>query len=88
MQLKLLSDEQLEKLNTKRLLGVLKFARAVESAEQSRLSEKADGILTGGCDKWQGTDVEYDELVRKPTAYLTIYKNKIKAILATREDVK
>jgi len=88
MQLKLLSDEQLEKLNTKRLLGVLKSVRAVESAEQRYLMRKSGKICCEMCHEWIGSTDEYKELVLVPTAYLTIYKNKVMSILATREDVK
>lgn len=86
MQLKMLSQSQLEKLNTKRLLGVLKSARAVESAERQR--RMMPHVCCEVCMEWMLGPEEWDELIVKPTAHLTGYKNRIKKILATRENVE
>ena len=86
MRLVMLSQSQLEKLNTKRLLGVLNTARAVESAEQIRLT--MPHVCCEVCMDWMLGLKEYEEKVLKPTAHLTAYKNRIKAILATRENVE
>ena len=84
--LKLLSQSQLEKLNTKRLLGVLKSARAVESAEQLRL--QMPHVCCEECMAWMLGPEEWEEMIVKPTAHLTAYKNSIKKLLATRENVE
>jgi len=86
MQLKMLSQSQLEKLNTKRLLGVLKVARAVEQAEQLRL--RMPHVCCEICMEWMLGPEEWEEMIVKPTAHLTGYKNRIKKILATRENVE
>lgn len=86
MQLKMLSQSQLEKLNTKRLLGVLKVARAVESAERHRLASY--GWCCEICKEWMRGEEAWEKEVVKPTAHLTGYKNRIKKILATRENVE
>lgn len=82
--LKFLTDEQLNKLNTKRLLGVLNSIRAVESSAQimlrSPMWEQYDGWILG--------DKAWDEYVVKPTAHLTSYKNKVKSILSKREHIE
>ena len=85
MNFKMLTDEQLAKLNTKRLLAVLKVARAVESSEQR--SRASWHVCCEECNEWMLGPKEYEQIVLKPTKYLTVYKNKIKEILATRENV-
>lgn len=82
MNLKMLSDKELEKLNTKRLLGCLRAARAVEQAEQNIL--EMSGWCCELCKEWVAKE-SYQEKVIKPTAHLTDYKNRIKKILDTRE---
>jgi hypothetical protein len=37
--------------------------------------------------EWMLDSEDFDRLVVKPTAHLTGYKNRIKAILATREHI-
>jgi hypothetical protein len=39
------------------------------------------------CYDWIGSREEYKKLVVEPTAHLTAYKNRIKAVLATRENL-
>lgn len=85
MNLKMLSDTELKKLNTKRLLGCLNSARAVEQAEQKRL--EMDGWCCELCKEWISGE-SYEKKVIKPTIHLTYYKNRIKKILATREHVE
>ena len=80
--LKLLTDEQLNALPTPRLLNVLDSARAVESAEQHRLM-----VQENLCCKHEHPE-EWESKVTVPTKWITTYKNKIKAILATRKNVE
>lgn len=86
MQLKMLTDEQLSKLTTKRLLGCLNSARAVEHAEQRRLRSYLP-VCCEWCNELMVSAVEYQEKVMKPTAHLTAYVNRIKSILKTRPHV-
>jgi hypothetical protein len=83
--LQMLKPEQLQKLTTPRLLGVLKRARAVEHAE--RRSLMMPHVCCEVCMEWMLDSEDFDRLVVKPTAHLTGYKNRIKAILATREHI-
>jgi hypothetical protein len=69
MRLRMLSQEQLEKLNTKRLLGVLRVARAVESAEQLRL--RMPHVCCEVCMEWMLDAEDWEEKIVKPTAHLT-----------------
>jgi hypothetical protein len=84
MNLKMLSNTELHKLNTRRLLGCLITARAVEQAEQHRLAipytDEYDGFYLGR-EAWE-------ELILKPTVHLTAYKNRIKKILESREHIE
>jgi hypothetical protein len=82
----ILPVSQLEKMNTKRLLMLLKSVRAVESAEQRSL--KSAHICCTTCWEWMLTKEEYKEMVLKPTLHLTNYKHRIKKILSTRENLK
>jgi hypothetical protein len=81
--LKFLTIKELEALNTKRLLGVLKSVRAIENAKQNKLmaphNDEYDGFYLG--------KKAWDEMVAKPTANLTSYKNRIKKILSSREHI-
>lgn len=86
MNLKMLSDKELKKLNTKRLLGCLRSARAVEQAERYRLTRR--GWCCDSCQEWILEKEAFQEMVVKPTAHLTAYKNRIKKILSTREHVE
>jgi hypothetical protein len=86
MQLKMLSDTELKKLNTKRLLGCLQSARAVESHE--RMNRICQHWCCEVCKEWMLGPEEFVEMVDKPTAHLTAYKKRIKKILSTREHVK
>ncbi len=80
----MLSDKELKKLDTKRLLGCLRAARSVEQCEQNRLAipytDEYDGFYLG--------EAAWKKLVEEPTAHLTAYKNRIKKILSTREHVE
>ncbi len=82
----MLTVEQLNKLNTKRLLGVLKVARSVEQAEQRR--RMMEGVCCDYCKEWMHGIEAWKEMVEKPTAHLTAYKNRIKKILAEREHIE
>lgn len=86
MQLKMLTNEQLTKLPTKRLLGCLNSARAVEHAEQRRLRAMLP-VCCEVCNELLCGPVEYQEKVMKPTAHLTAYVNRIKDILKTRPHI-
>lgn len=81
----MLTEVELKKLNTKRLLGVLKSARAVRNNERLRLMR--DGWCCEECKSWMGNKESFVEKVDKPTAHLTKYVKRIKDILATREHV-
>ena len=82
----MLAVEQLNKLTTKRLLGVLKVARAVETSE--RRLYKMRGVCCEMCMEWILGKEAFQEKVVKPTAHLTEYKNQIKKILAEREHIE
>ncbi len=84
--MRMLTVEQLNKLNTRRLLGVLKVARAVEQAE--RRAYMMQGVCCEMCMEWILGDTAFQEKVVKPTAHLTAYKNRIKKILAEREHIE
>lgn len=84
--LKFLTDSELERLNTKRLLGVLKSIRAVE--HDVKTQKESYGTCCSYCREWILSEEEYTKNVKLPTAHLTSYKDKIKRILATREHVK
>jgi hypothetical protein len=84
--LKFLTDSELSKLNTKRLLGVYNSIRAVEScAKRTRASY---GTCCEFCADWILSKEEYEENVIKPTKVLIDYKNKIKSLLSKREHIK
>lgn len=85
MRLKILSEAELKKLNTKRLLGCLKTARAVEQAERNKFISY--GWCCEVCKEWILGEEEFEKRVVEPTAHLTAYKNLIKKILETRENV-
>jgi hypothetical protein len=78
---RMLSVKELEKLNTKRLLNVLKIARALESNVLNHVGARCCEI----CNEYIGGDWEND--VKKPAEQLTNYKHRIKTILATRENI-
>ena len=83
-QLRMLTEIQLNKLNTRRLLGVLKSARAVEQSEIQRW--ESQGWCCEVCKEYVGGDWETEVGIRvKP---FTDYKNLVKSILSTREHVK
>jgi hypothetical protein len=84
--LKFLTESQLEKLNTKRLLGVLNSIRAVE--HDVKRQKKSYGMCCSMCKVWILDEEEYLKNVKEPTAHLTSYKDKIKRILAAREHIK
>lgn len=84
--LQILKPSQLEKLNTRRLLGVLARVRAVESNEQRSLM--MPHVCCSDCMEWMLDSEDFDKIVVEPTAHLTAYKNRIKKILSTREHVK
>ena len=80
--LNILSKKQLESLNTKRLLMVLKSARAVESGILYHHGPRCCEI----CHEYIGDDYENDVLrVARP---ITEYKNLIKEVLSKREHCK
>lgn len=84
--LQILKPEQLEKLTTPRLLGVLTRVRAVRHNERTiRISQHWCCDI---CKQWMGSKEQFEEEVNKPTAHLTAYMKRIKDILATREHVK
>ena len=85
--MKLLTDAQLENLNTKRLLALFKVVRNTEIREQHKLAHASGGMCCKMCNEWVGDQETYNRDVLVPTAYITVYKNKIKQILATRENV-
>ena len=84
--LRFLTYSELESLNTKRLLGVLKSARAVE--HDAILRKHLSGCCCEVCKEWILDPEEYDRIVMQPTAHLTAYKNRIKSVLATREHIQ
>jgi len=84
--MQMLTVEQLNKLTTKRLLGVLKVARAVEQANIELL--KSEHWCCEICKIWMGSKESFQEKVVNPTAHLTAYKNRIKKILAEREHIE
>lgn len=81
--LKFLTVNELEKLNTKRLLGVLKSIRAVEHT--TKRQNMSYGVCCDVCNEWILGEEEFEKTVVPQIAYLTSYKNRIKKILATRE---
>ena len=83
--LKFLTTEELEKLNTKRLLGVLSSIRAVK--DDARRRKAGYGICCNICNEWILSREEYQRNVNEPTAHLTAYKERIKKILSTREHI-
>jgi hypothetical protein len=84
--LQMLSERELNKLTTKRLLGVLARVRAVRHCERRwRIAQRWCCEI---CKEWLGTKEQFEEEVNKPTAHLTGYMNRVKEILATREHVK
>lgn len=84
--LKFLTVCELNKLNTKRLLGVLKSVRSVEdSAKRKNMSY---GVCCEVCNEWVLGKDEFEKVVVPRIAHLTAYKNRIKKILSTRENVK
>jgi len=86
MQLKMLTVNELEKLNTKRLLGVLNSARAVRHSERNkRLSEHWCCEM---CKEYLAGPETQRKEVDEPTAHLTNYVKRIKKVLATREHIK
>lgn len=82
----ILTPEQLGKLNTKRLLGVLNAARAVRSAEKQRLM--MPHVCCEVCMEWMLGPEEWEEKIEKPLAHLTEYVSTIRGILSLRENVK
>ena len=84
--LKFLTVKELEKLNTKRLLGVLKSIRAVTDNAHRR--KACYGTCCNICNEWILSKEEFQKNVIEPTAHLRSYKTRIKKILATREHVK
>lgn len=72
--LQMLTEEQLHKLNTKRLLGVLASARAVKSSLYKQIAQHLDDATIGE---------ELEEKATKATAYFKL----VKSIASTREDV-
>lgn len=86
--MKLLTDAQLEKLNTKRLLALLKVVRKVELRTQHSFAHAAGGMCCEVCNEWIDGEEKYRRDVLVPTAYLTVYKDTIKKILKNREHVK
>ena len=81
--LKMLSQSELERLNTKRLLGVLKSIRAVE--QSVILKNLSEHWCCEVCKEYMGINFYSDCL--EPAKHLTLYKNKVKAILSTRENI-
>lgn len=84
--LHMLKPEQLEKLNTKRLLGVLNRVRAVRHCERTR--KISQQWCCNICKEWLGSAEQFEQDVNKPTDHLTAYMERIKKLLASREHVK
>lgn len=82
----MLTVNELNKLNTKRLLGVLNSARTVRN--HNRRSLMMPHVCCEMCMEWMLSPEEFDEMVEKPTAHLTTYISRIKNVLSTREHVK
>lgn len=83
--LKFLTVNELNSLNTKRLLGVLNSVRAVEHSAQRNLEKKF--VCCDLCNEWILGKGKWNELVGIPTAHLTAYKNRIKKILKFRKHI-
>lgn len=79
--LRILSDKELGRLSTQRLLGVLKAVRAVESDILSHAGRRCCEF----CHEYIGNDYENDVL--KPAKPYTDYKNKVKILLASRPHI-
>lgn len=79
---KFLTDERLQKLNTPRLLNVLRSARARHSSIRNHAGPRCCEL----CHEYIGDDWEND--VEKPAKPYKEYVEQIKAILATRENTK
>ena len=79
----ILKDAQLEKLPTKRLLGVLKSARAVRSCVYHYAGDRCCEI----CHEYMGSDEQWDKEVKPLLIPLDVYVDKIKSILNTRENI-
>lgn len=84
--LKFLTKKELEKLNTKRLLGVLNSIRAIE--HKVRRQKMSYGICCDVCNGWILGKEEFERVVVPEITHLTNYKNRIKEILANREHVE
>ena len=84
--LKFLSNEELEKLNTKRLLGVLNSIRAIQNNEKRQ--NMSYGVCCDMCNVWILGKEEFERAVVPQIAHLTEYKNRVKKILGTREHVQ
>jgi hypothetical protein len=81
--LRTLTVDELNKLNTKRLLGVLASVRAVEQSIIHR--NLSYHWCCEVCKEYIGDGFKRDCL--DPALHLTNYKNRIKKILATRENI-
>jgi hypothetical protein len=82
----MLTVSELNKLNTKRLLGVLNTSRAVTHHE--RMNYTCRHWCCEICKEWMLSPEEYEEMVEKPIAHLTAYVKRIKKILSVREHVR
>jgi len=84
--MKMLTVIELEKLNTKRLKAVFNSARAIYSAEWRRFAIQKGFLYPKDEDGWIG-DSDDAILCRSHVAHLQRYKDRIKKILDTRENV-
>lgn len=84
--LKFLTVKELEKLNTKRLLGVFNSIRAVES--DAKRNKAAYGTCCNYCNDWILSQEEYKQNVTEPTEHLRSYKHRVKTILDKREHIE
>lgn len=83
--LKFLTVNELQKLNTNRLLGVLNSIRAIEHKVRRR--KMSYGICCNICNSWILGKEEFERVIVPEIAHLTGYKNRVKKILATREHI-
>lgn len=83
--LKFLTVNDLQKLNTNRLLGVLNSIRAIE--HKMKRQKMSYGICCDMCNEWILGKEEFERAIVPEIEHLTNYKNRVKTILATREHI-
>lgn len=79
--MEMLTYEQLEKLNTKRLISLLKVVRI-------RQRQASKSMACECCGEWLGTDEAYEKEYTECVKPFEDYADKIKNILGSREHVE